>query len=68
MKDSSQVIHDTTVRLLRKAATVLPKEIEEALKAAYARETDETAKTQFSAILTNIKLAATGVPMCQDTG
>jgi fumarate hydratase subunit alpha len=47
---------------------VLPKEIEEALKAAYARETDETARTQFSAILTNIELAATGVPMCQDTG
>lgn len=68
MKDPSQVIHDTTVRLLRKAATVLPKEIEEALKAAHARETDETAKTQFSAILTNIELAATGVPMCQDTG
>jgi fumarate hydratase subunit alpha len=68
MKDPSQVIHDTTVRLLRKAATVLPKEIEEALKAAHARETDETAKTQFSAILTNIELAAAGVPMCQDTG
>ncbi|TFG10966.1 fumarate hydratase [Candidatus Thorarchaeota archaeon] len=68
MKDPAQVIQDTTVRLLRMAATKLPQDIEEALKAAHKEETEEIAKTQFAAILKNIEIAATGVPMCQDTG
>ena len=68
MKDPAQVIQDTTVRLLRAAATKLPQDIEEALKAAHKEETEEIAKTQFAAILKNIEIAATGVPMCQDTG
>lgn len=68
MKDPHQVIQDATFRLLKKAVTVLPKDIEEALRAAHERETDATAKTQFSAILTNLEIAKTGVPMCQDTG
>jgi fumarate hydratase subunit alpha len=50
------------------AATKLPQDIEEALKAAHKEETEEIAKTQFAAILKNIEIAATGVPMCQDTG
>jgi fumarate hydratase subunit alpha len=68
MQDPFQVIHDTTYRLLTKAATELPKDVKESLKAAAERETNETAKTQLSAILTNIEIAETGVPMCQDTG
>ncbi|MGY5874548.1 MAG: fumarate hydratase [Candidatus Thorarchaeota archaeon] len=68
MKDPYQVIHDTTFRLLKMAATKLPKDIEDALKAARDREIDESAKTQLSAILTNIEIAEDGVPMCQDTG
>ncbi len=68
MKDPAQVIQDTTVRLLRMAATKLPQDIEDALGEAYEDETEETAKTQFAAILKNIEIAATGVPMCQDTG
>jgi len=68
MEDPYQVIHDTTFRLLEKAATELPQEIKEALEAANERETNETAKTQLSAILTNMEIAETGVPMCQDTG
>ena len=68
MKDPYQVIHDTTYRLLTKAATVLPKDVEHALKAAHDRETNETAKTQLAAILTNIEIAKKGIPMCQDTG
>jgi fumarate hydratase subunit alpha len=68
MKDPHQVIHDTTFRLLKKAATELPKDIKEAIKAAHSSETDESAKTQLSAILTNLEIAETGVPMCQDTG
>lgn len=68
MKDPSQVIHDTTFRLLKMAATKLPSDIEEALRTAHDQETDENAKTQLSAILTNIEIAETGIPMCQDTG
>ena len=62
------MIHDTTFRLLRKAATELPEDVKEAIKAASSSETDESAKTQLSAILTNLEIAETGVPMCQDTG
>ncbi len=68
MKDPAQVIHDTTFRLLKMAVTKLPKDIEDALRTAHERETNETAKTQLSAILTNLEIADTGVPMCQDTG
>lgn len=68
MKDPQQVITDATVRLLTKAATELPDEVETALRAAYERETNDNAKTQLSAILKNLEIASTGVPMCQDTG
>jgi fumarate hydratase subunit alpha len=68
MQDPYQVIHDTTFRLLKKAATELPRDVKDALEAARKRETNETAKTQLSAILTNLDIAKTGVPMCQDTG
>lgn len=68
MEDPNQVIHDTTFRLLKMAVTELPTDIKTALMAAGKNETDETAKTQFSAILTNLDIAKTGVPMCQDTG
>ncbi len=66
--DPAQVLHDTTVRLLRMAATVLPSDVEDAIRDAYHRETNPRAKTQFEAILKNIEIAKTGVPMCQDTG
>ena len=68
LKDPYQVIHDTTFRLLKMAATVLPKDVEETLREAHDRETNETAKTQFAAILKNIEIAKDGIPMCQDTG
>ena len=68
MKDPSQVIHDTTFRLLKMAATKLPSDVEAALRTAHEQETDETALTQLSAILTNLEIADAGVPMCQDTG
>ena len=68
MKDPAQVIHDTTFYLLKMAVTKLPKDIEDALKSAHERETNDTAKTQLSAILTNLEIADTGIPMCQDTG
>jgi fumarate hydratase subunit alpha len=68
MQDPYQVIHDTAFRLLKKAATELPDDVKAALVAARTRETNETAKTQLSAILTNLDIARTGIPMCQDTG
>lgn len=68
MKDPYQVIHDTTFRLLKMAATKLPDDVEAALRAAHDNETDANAKTQLAAILENIDIAVTGIPMCQDTG
>jgi fumarate hydratase subunit alpha len=68
MKDPMQVIEDTTFRLLKMAVTKLPKDVEAALREARDREDNETAKTQLSAILKNMDIAETGVPMCQDTG
>jgi len=50
------------------AATVLPNDVEKALRDAYERETNPTARTQLEAILKNIDIARTGIPMCQDTG
>lgn len=62
-------IKNTVVELLKRAVTKLPPDIEDALNAAYKKETSEVAKMQFKAILDNIKLAGdTMTPMCQDTG
>lgn len=68
MKDPAQVIQDTTYYLLKMAATRLPKDVESAIRAARDNEVNETAKTQLSAILTNLEIAKEGIPMCQDTG
>jgi fumarate hydratase subunit alpha len=63
------VIENVAVRLLQLAATKLPKDVKEALKAAYCEEESEIGKTQLKAILENIELAEkTNTPMCQDTG
>ncbi len=53
---------------MKMAVTRLPKDVEDALRAAYERETNETAKTQLAAILKNLDIARQGIPMCQDTG
>ena len=68
MTDASQVIQDTVVRMLKMAVTKLPSDVEAALRTAYKNEDDPTAKTQLSAIISNLEIAATGIPMCQDTG
>jgi fumarate hydratase subunit alpha len=68
MTDASQVIQDTVVRLLKMAVTKLPSDVEAALRTAYKNEDDPTAKTQLSAIISNLEIAAAGIPMCQDTG
>ncbi|MEM2142958.1 MAG: fumarate hydratase [Candidatus Thorarchaeota archaeon] len=68
MKDPAQVIEDTAFRLLKVAAVKLPSDVEQALRAAYERETSDTARTQLGAIIRNLEIAASGVPICQDTG
>jgi Fumarate hydratase (Fumerase) len=60
---------NATVELLRKTVVKLPKDVEDAIRKAYASETDEVPKMQFKAIVENIDMALrTTTPMCQDTG
>jgi fumarate hydratase subunit alpha len=63
------LIENLAVDLLRKAVTILPSDMKQALKEAYNRETSRIGKTQLKAILENIRLAEkTNIPICQDTG
>jgi fumarate hydratase class I len=63
-------LRDGIVELIRKVATSLPPDVEEALGAAlWKTETDEGAKRNLTYILKNIKIARSSVrPICQDTG
>lgn len=66
---SEGTVTQVTVELLRNAVTVLPSDINEALKAAYNTEKDTIPKMQLKNILDNIELAnKSSLPMCQDTG
>ncbi len=70
---SSKLSRETFIRslvdLLRKAETELSDDVVNSIRKAEAREESPVAKSQFQAILKNIKIAEThGVPMCQDTG
>jgi fumarate hydratase subunit alpha len=63
------LIENLAVDLLRKAVTVLPNDVKQALKEAYNKERSSIGKAQLKAILENIKLAEeTNTPICQDTG
>jgi len=62
-------IQNAVVELLRKTVVKLPADVEEALRKAYATETDEVPRMQLKAIIDNMELAEKGnTPMCQDTG
>ncbi len=63
-------LKDAILELLRRAATDLPPDIENALKKAYEREDEGTpAKAVFKTILKNVELARKqSTPICQDTG
>jgi fumarate hydratase subunit alpha len=62
-------IQNAVVELLRRTVVRLPKDVEAAIRKAYASETDEVPKMQLKAIVDNIELAKkTNTPMCQDTG
>jgi fumarate hydratase subunit alpha len=62
-------LEEVAFRLLKKASTILPRDVKEALKKAYESESSQLGKTQLEAILDNITAAQQlGKPICQDTG
>ncbi len=62
-------IQNAIVELLRKTVVKLPADVEQAIRKAYAAETDEVPRMQLKAIIDNIELAEKmNTPMCQDTG
>ena len=66
---TEDLIQTTVVELLRKAETILPQDIKDALQNAYDIEEDELPKVQLKNILDNIQMAEDqSKPMCQDTG
>lgn len=57
------------VDAMRVAATSLPRDVVDALRAARERETSPLGAAQLDAILENVDVAREGsIPMCQDTG
>ena len=62
-------IRSALVEAMRIAATQLPTDVVEGLRAARERETSELGAAQLDAILENVGIARNGsIPMCQDTG
>lgn len=63
-------LNKSILELIRRAATDLSPDVEEAIQKAYEGEDDGTpAKSVFSTILENVKMARKqSTPMCQDTG
>ncbi len=62
-------IEEAVRKALKKAVTILPPDVMNALKKAYEEEINEAAKAQLKAILDNVEIAKkTGRPICQDTG
>jgi len=61
---------DAFVELIRRAATVLPPDMEQALQKARDREEPgSAAESAFDTILRNVEMArANSTPICQDTG
>ena len=67
MPDSD--LKSALVDALKRAATLLPVDVVDALKRAEANETSDLGKAQLNAILENVTIAREGsIPMCQDTG
>jgi len=62
-------IRSALVDAMRIAATQLPSDVVDALRAAQERETSPLGAAQLDAILENVDIARDGsIPMCQDTG
>jgi fumarate hydratase subunit alpha len=59
----------TIFEMLRRAATILPRDVIEALEKCRRRERDKVAILQFACMLKNLELARKlNAPICQDTG
>jgi len=64
-----ETVEKTAVEIMKRAVIHIPKDVKEALRNAYEKETSETGKTQLKAILDNVKLGeGQETPICQDTG
>ena len=65
----SEDIYTKMKQVVLETGYILPRDVEEALKKAYEKETSERAKEVLAQILENSKLAReTKLPLCQDTG
>jgi fumarate hydratase subunit alpha len=65
----AQAITDTVARLLADACIDLPDDVEQALRAALARETQPLPQSILEAVLENARIAREKrLPICQDTG
>ncbi len=65
----TKVIKEAIVKLIQVAETILPQDVEKALRGARQQEESELAKLQLDNILENVELARElGRPICQDTG
>ena len=68
-KFSYQLVEDTAKELYIRALKILPPDVRVALKKAYERETQPTAKEMFNIILANVEVAdREDMLICQDTG
>jgi len=64
-----ETVEKTAVEIMKRAVIHIPKDIKEALRNAYEKETSETGRTQLKAILDNVRLGESQeTPICQDTG
>ncbi|MHA1440409.1 MAG: fumarate hydratase [Candidatus Heimdallarchaeota archaeon] len=63
------ILEKVAFNLMKYAATVLPNSAVKAIKTAYEKEDNATAKSQLGAIIKNFETGAKlCIPMCQDTG
>ncbi len=68
-KFSYQLVEDTAKELYIRALKILPPDVRVALKKAYEKETNPTAKEIFKTILANVEVAdRDNMLICQDTG
>jgi fumarate hydratase subunit alpha len=62
-------VEDAVVRLMRRAAILLPSDVEGALRSVLSMEDGAAARGELSTMLDNAAAAREdGVPLCQDTG
>ena len=62
-------VEETVCQIYREAVIDLPEDVKNALKTAYEREEDKTARLNLETVLENIETASkNSIPMCQDTG